>query len=1307
MIMKERLTKLISFFMIFLLCFNIYNFISLNFNAEKVVSITDHTTSFLKTSNGADPLTLKVAMSSGPHTLEICDAWDSASNDVLEQVVETLFFYDLNDVELPMVMGLAESYYWASTTVLQIKLREGVLFQDGTPFNATAAKWNLDRLNYLINATGLNTGTVAQTKSLWSFPDGVTPLINNTAAVGEYNITITLNGAYAPFLATLSYINSGMISPTFHAANVHSFIDLATGDLIGTGPFTYDSYTPNVEVRMSRWEDYWKGSAFFEEILYIIFSDATTAHNAFLSHAIDINSMFSDQNLALYEADPTITVKRFTDDTGIPSLVYQYMGVNNHKYNETWRKVIAFATNYSYVIDELRLGNAVRSYSAISPGFGAAFNSSLPSDPRVVPDGGNVTIARQTMVSMGFGDMGWTDAQWIAVAEGSSPFRIVRYTYNLGNAYRQDLGVAVTEWLKLVGCAVEDDGVIWDTFLDYLYDVGTEGWDHLELYAIGWAPDYLEPYNMLDPLFNPNSGSNSAQVNDLVLNALMAAALTETDTVARDNIYKHIQSYMATTGFNHIPLYHTKVTYVHLKEIRGVPYNAMNSFRAYPIYRASPSMFSLSSDAGSPDDDGTFTLNWSLADGADNYSVYQHSSYITEINESLTLLAEEISELNLLLSSYPEGSYYFIVSANNEYGFTLSNCINVVVDITYDHDLEVNLDIPNGIEIDTSYIISATVRNTGLHDEVDVELYLYLDDIIVDSLTIPYLSVGGNGTIQYNWTPTEYKTFTFKAYAPPLPSEPSQDDNLIIVDVHLVETHLFDGLYIKYIFNQMGYIYNTNFSYISCQDGLFYETWSVEGEGAYQWYVDPSSRLMSGGSLFGDNFHTPIWIFTNVSLGDTIPIAVAYDADHIFNVTREFIFDLPNFGPIGVWELEDLTQPGGIAWYEKSTGILLNGTFIFNAGIYNYTFDFVDTNAQFEYLSPPELFILSSDANNPDNDGSFTLLWTESIGTENYSVYRHSSFITEITEDLIILADDITDLNFPLEGYSDGTYYFIVVAHNEYGDTLSNCIQVVVDIPVPPSVIYDTIPNEIMLTYTRTSQTIGSISSNSSSQFTYIGWIGEIDPGFALSTFYTEDEKGGIYISETTISTTNQLETGVHLLTLRIWNAEGEYYDKFFSVIVYRQAQLNLGGEFNYLLNEEIKISLVAQVLDVEDQFLLNPIAIEGMTVHIRIVDYYGNVKVEGNMTYDSKGFFYWDSVQTINQLNNIFTKGIYIVQTWIEFPPDSYYLGGTDVIEFHIDPPAKEEVNIWFFIGIFGLSALTGVIITLVILLKRKHGIE
>jgi len=58
--------------------------------------------------------------SSGPATLELTDSWDSASNDVLEQVVETLFFYDLSDLDLPRINLLAYSAWWVDIDTVQI-----------------------------------------------------------------------------------------------------------------------------------------------------------------------------------------------------------------------------------------------------------------------------------------------------------------------------------------------------------------------------------------------------------------------------------------------------------------------------------------------------------------------------------------------------------------------------------------------------------------------------------------------------------------------------------------------------------------------------------------------------------------------------------------------------------------------------------------------------------------------------------------------------------------------------------------------------------------------------------------------------------------------------------------------------------------------------------------------------------------------------------------------------------------------------------------------------------------------------------
>jgi hypothetical protein len=87
-----------------------------------------------------------------------------------------------------------------------------------------------------------------------------------------------------------------------------------------------------------------------------------------------------------------------------------------------------------------------------------------------------------------------------------------------------------------------------------------------------------------------------------------------------------------------------------------------------PPQDSSPGVFTLSSDAGSPDPDGAFVLSWTAANDADNYTIYEHSSYIFAINGSL-----------LSLGAATGGVYYYVILAENAAGNTTSNCVMVTV----------------------------------------------------------------------------------------------------------------------------------------------------------------------------------------------------------------------------------------------------------------------------------------------------------------------------------------------------------------------------------------------------------------------------------------------------------------------------------------------------------------------------------------------------------------------------------------------------------------------------------------------------
>jgi peptide/nickel transport system substrate-binding protein len=82
---------------------------------------------------------------------DIAMAWDAGANYVLENVYETLVTFDGSRAD-KFIPWLAESWTVSSDgLVYTFHLRTGIKFQDGTPFNATAVKYTLDR-TLLINA---------------------------------------------------------------------------------------------------------------------------------------------------------------------------------------------------------------------------------------------------------------------------------------------------------------------------------------------------------------------------------------------------------------------------------------------------------------------------------------------------------------------------------------------------------------------------------------------------------------------------------------------------------------------------------------------------------------------------------------------------------------------------------------------------------------------------------------------------------------------------------------------------------------------------------------------------------------------------------------------------------------------------------------------------------------------------------------------------------------------------------------------------------------------------------------------------
>ncbi len=149
-----------------------------------------------------------------------------------------------------------------------------------------------------------------------------------------------------------------------------------------------------------------------------------------------------------------------------------------------------------------------------------------------------------------------------------------------------------------------------------------------------------------------------------------------------DSIYYYVPTYSTAGDLQQLKL--AGFVEAFTREV-GYGDDAKEAFEALGIVATdSPGSFTLSSNAETPvESNGLFNLTWTASEYADSYSIYSHDSAISEINNSLTLEAKEISALTHQISEFTNGTYYYIVEATNAYGTITSDWINVTVEFPH------------------------------------------------------------------------------------------------------------------------------------------------------------------------------------------------------------------------------------------------------------------------------------------------------------------------------------------------------------------------------------------------------------------------------------------------------------------------------------------------------------------------------------------------------------------------------------------------------------------------------------------------
>src|SRR5918997_1628765 len=212
------------------------------------------------------PGTLFVALEAEPPELDPNLSSAYVDRQGMASLYDKLVDIDEQGEIVPM---LAESYEVSDDElVYTFQLREGVKFHDGTPFNAEAVKFNLERYQ--------EKDSVRSTE--------VEP-IESVEVVDEYTVRVTLSEPFAPFLAVLTDRAGIIASPRAIEENNGRISE----DPVGTGPFEFVERVRGDHITVKKNQDYWReGVPKLDKIIYRGIDDENVQYQNLQSGELDL-----------------------------------------------------------------------------------------------------------------------------------------------------------------------------------------------------------------------------------------------------------------------------------------------------------------------------------------------------------------------------------------------------------------------------------------------------------------------------------------------------------------------------------------------------------------------------------------------------------------------------------------------------------------------------------------------------------------------------------------------------------------------------------------------------------------------------------------------------------------------------------------------------------------------------------------------------------------------------------------------------------------------------------------------------------
>ncbi|MGH7725757.1 MAG: ABC transporter substrate-binding protein [Candidatus Eiseniibacteriota bacterium] len=475
---------------------------------------------------------------------------DGESFKVIDNIYENLCTYA--DTTTDILPELA--YRWDISTdglVYTFHLRPDVKFHDGTPLNAEAVLFSLDRQRdkkppHPFHSVG---GPYTYWQSM-----SMDEIVKDIQAVDDSTVVITLHRRNAPFLANLAMGFAAIVSPTAARQHGEDFFKRP----VGTGPFRFVEWVKDERIVLERNPDYWGPKAYLDRVVF-----RSIPENTVRLLALETGEVMGMDGINAELAKRLEQNQAFTllQQPGM-NVGYLAMHCDKPPFDKLLvRQAVNYAVNREAIVKGLYGGFGAPAVNAVPPTLWG-YNRSVqpyPYDP---------AKAKELLAQAGF----------------PQGFKTQLYAMSGPRPYMPDplkVAEAIQADLKNVGIDATLKTLEWGTYLDEV-----QHGKH-RMCLLGWVGDNGDPDNFLYVLLDKESTRVPAQNvafwrNDRV-HELLVGAQEETDQAARATAYEEVQQ-IAHDEAPWVPLAHMTQLIAFRKGIHGYPMHPTGKIRFRTVW---------------------------------------------------------------------------------------------------------------------------------------------------------------------------------------------------------------------------------------------------------------------------------------------------------------------------------------------------------------------------------------------------------------------------------------------------------------------------------------------------------------------------------------------------------------------------------------------------------------------------------------------------------------------------------------------------------------------------------------------------